>query len=42
MIYESTISDILGIIAFYAVLSMVGADSNEGVYGEVFAILFSR
>ena len=24
MIYESTISDILGIIAFYAVLSMVG------------------
>ena len=46
MIYESTISDILGIIAFYAVLSMAGADSNEGVYGEVFGnliltILFS-
>lgn len=39
MIYESTISDILGIIAFYAVLSMVGADSNEGVYGEVFGNL---
>ena len=31
--------DILGIIAFYAVLSMVGADSNEGVYGEVFGNL---
>ena len=42
MIYESTISDILGIIAFYAVLSMVGTESNEGVYGEVFGILFSR
>ena len=39
MIYESTISDILGIIAFYAVLSMVGTDSNEGVYGEVFGNL---
>jgi len=39
MIYESTISDILGIIAFYAVLSLVGADSNEGVYGEVFGNL---
>ena len=39
MIYESTISDILGIIAFYAVLSMAGADSNEGVYGEVFGNL---
>lgn len=39
MIYESTISDILGIIAFYAVLQMVGADSNEGVYGEVFGNL---
>ena len=39
MIYESTISDILGIIAFYAVLSMVGADYNEGVYGEVFGNL---
>ena len=39
MIYESTISDILGIIAFYAVLSMVGAESNEGVYGEVFGNL---
>ena len=39
MIYESTISDILGIIAFYAVLSMIGADSNEGVYGEVFGNL---
>jgi hypothetical protein len=36
MIYESTFSDIIGIISFYSVLAMVGPDTNEGVYGEVF------
>ncbi len=39
MIYESTISDILGIIAFYGVLSLAGSDSADGVYGEVFGNL---
>ena len=35
MIYESTFSDILGIVAFYSVLSLAESDSNSGVYGEV-------
>ena len=35
MIYESTFSDILGIVAFYSVLSFAESDSNSGVYGEV-------
>jgi len=39
MIYESTFSDILGIVAFYAVITMSGSDSGSGVYGEVFGNL---
>jgi len=40
MIYESTFSDILGIVGFYSVLTMIGSTSLEGVYGEVFGNLF--
>ena len=36
MIYESTFSDIIGIVGFYSVLTMVGSKSDENVYGEVF------
>ena len=36
MIYESTFSDIVGIISFYSVLTIIGPDSNEGVYKEIF------
>ena len=39
MIYESTFSDILGIIGFYAVLHAIGDSSNTSVYGEVFGNL---
>lgn len=39
MIYESTFSDIIGIIAFYAVLTVVGSNSSGAVYGEVFGNL---
>ncbi len=39
MIYESTFSDILGIIGFYSVLTMVGSQTTESVYGEVFGTL---
>jgi len=39
MIYESTFSDIVGIIGFYSVLTMVGSSSGESVYGEVFGNL---
>jgi len=39
MIYESTFSDIIGIISFYSVLAMVGPDTNESVYVEVFTNL---
>ena len=39
MIYESTFSDILGIVGFYSVLTMIGSTSLEGVYGEVFSDL---
>ena len=35
MIYESTFSDIVGIIGFYSVLTMVGSQTTESVYGEV-------
>ena len=35
MIYESTFSDIVGIIGFYSVLTMVGSQTAESVYGEV-------
>ena len=46
MIYESTFSDILGIIGFYSVKSFLGPDSKSQIYGEVFskllfAIVFS-
>ena len=37
MIYESTFSDIIGIVGFYSVLAMVG--SGESVAGEVFGNL---
>ncbi|HIE73558.1 MAG TPA: sodium:proton exchanger [Flavobacteriales bacterium] len=39
MIYESTFSDIIGIVGFYSVLTMLGSSSSEGVYGEVFGNL---
>ena len=39
MIYESTFSDIIGIISFYSVLTMVGPDSSENVYSVVFGNL---
>ncbi len=39
MIYESTFSDIVGIIGFYSVLTMVGSPGGESVYGEVFGNL---
>ncbi len=46
VIYESTFSDILGIIAFYTILSLAGASSSEnvsvGVFGNLLlTILFS-
>jgi len=39
MIYESTFSDIIGIIGFYSVLTMVSSSSGESVSGEVFGSL---
>ena len=39
MIYESTFSDILGIIGFYSVMSFLGPDSKSEIYGEVFSNL---
>ena len=39
LVYESTFSDIIGIIAFYAVLTVVGSNSSGAVYGEVFGNL---
>ena len=39
MIYESTFSDIIGIVGFYSVLTLVGSSSGESVYGEVFGSL---
>ena len=39
MIYESTFSDIVGIIGFYSVLTMVGSPLGESVSGEVFGNL---
>ena len=39
MIYESTFSDIIGIVGFYSVLTILGSSSSEGVYGEVFTNL---
>jgi len=40
MIYESTFSDILGIVAFYSVLTLANSSSNEGVSVGVFSNLF--
>jgi len=40
MIYESTFSDILGIIGFYSVLNMCTADSSSSVSFDVFGGLF--
>jgi len=39
MVYESTFSDIAGIIGFYSVLTMINSNNTEGVYGEVFGSL---
>jgi len=39
MIYESTFSDIIGIVGFYSVLTFVGSNSNNGVYAGVFGNL---
>jgi len=39
MIYESTFSDIIGIIGFYAVLNLVGSDSPENVLPDTFKSL---
>ena len=46
MIYESTFSDIVGIVGFYSVMSMVNTEDANGVYGLiignlVFTIVFS-
>ena len=40
MIYESTFSDIIGIVGFYAVLTMVSSTSSSEMYGEVLWGLF--
>ena len=39
MIYESTFSDILGIVLFYSLLSFLGPESKSEIYGEVFGNL---
>ena len=39
MIYESTFSDIIGIVGFYSILTMVGSKTGESVYSEVFGNL---
>ena len=39
IIYESTFSDILGIVAFYSVLTIAGSDSSEGISFGVFSNL---
>lgn len=39
MVYESTFSDILGIVLFYSLLSFLGPDSKSEIYGEVFGNL---
>ena len=39
MIYESTFSDILGIVLFYSLLSFLGPDNKSEIYGEVFGNL---
>ena len=39
MIYESTFSDIIGIIGFYSVLAIAEADASTNIYSEVFSSL---
>ncbi len=39
IIYESTFSDILGIVAFYSVLTVAGSNSNENISFGVFSNL---
>jgi len=39
MIYESTFSDIIGIISFYSVLTVVGPDTSESVYSDMLSSL---
>ncbi len=39
MIYESTFSDIVGIISFYSVLTMIGSSTEESIYKEIFSNL---
>jgi len=42
MIYESTFSDIVGIICFYAVLNMIGSESSESILPDTFkSLLFT-
>ena len=40
MIYESTFSDIIGIVGFYAVLAMIESPTNSQMYGKIFGGLF--
>ena len=39
VIYESTFSDILGIVAFYSVLTLASSNSNEGISIGIFSNL---
>ena len=39
MVYESTFSDIVGIIGFYSVLNMLDSNAVGEVYGELFTKL---
>jgi len=39
MIYESTFSAIIGIVGFYSVLTLVGSNSDDNVWAEVFGSL---
>ncbi len=39
MVYESTFSDIVGIIGFYSVLNMLDSTASDEVYGEIFTKL---
>ena len=39
MIYESTFSDIVGIISFYSVLNMINSPGSGGAYSELFTNL---
>ena len=41
MVYESTFSDIVGIVGFYAVLGFVGSSDPEGVLPKTFLSLFT-